>query len=150
MPVIEYELWDMESANRLAAFPTRQEALELVDEMFRQDGPESVASLALGELYQSTSGDIELRPIAQGGALLAQIGAATHAARINQGAPVAPGTGEPGVVRDEDGLQHVRVRSAREGAVSPAAPRKRRDPGGHGLPKAKPGKGRSSKGNGST
>lgn len=78
MPVIEYELWDMESANRLAAFPTRQEALDLVDEMLRHDGPEAVASLALGELYQKPSGDIELRPIVQGRALLAHITAAAR------------------------------------------------------------------------
>jgi len=83
VPVIEYELWDMESANRLAAFPTRQEALDLVDEMFRHDGPEAVASLALGEIFQTPSGDVELRPIADGRALLDQVTAAARQPRAS-------------------------------------------------------------------
>ena len=90
MPVVEYELWDMESANRLGAFPTRQEAFDLVEEMFRKDGAEAVASLALGELREGASGDVELRPIAQGRALLAHVTAASREVTSSARSPLMP------------------------------------------------------------
>jgi hypothetical protein len=75
MSDLEYELWDMESANRLGAFATRREALSLVDEMLRCDGPEAVATLALGAVCRTALGDVELRPIMDGSELIAELSA---------------------------------------------------------------------------
>jgi hypothetical protein len=86
MAVVEYELWDMESGNRLGAFATREEALMLVREMLEHDGPSAVESLGLGSLHQTADGDDELHPELDGPALLALL-EATAATRPLTGRP---------------------------------------------------------------
>ena len=79
MTVIDYELWDMESANRLGAFTSLDDALALVSEMLRCDGPEAIVSLGLGAIHRSATGDVELHPMMDGRELLATLSAKTRA-----------------------------------------------------------------------
>ncbi|MCC7366908.1 MAG: hypothetical protein IT306_00705 [Chloroflexi bacterium] len=55
-----HELWETESGNLMASFPTEAQALAAVAEQIRQYGPSSVATIALALVNDSNeAGDFE-------------------------------------------------------------------------------------------
>ena len=72
MADLQYELWDMDTANRIAVFPSRPAAMDLVCQILRESGPEAVQSLGLGIVQSDASGADDLEPILDGDELLAE------------------------------------------------------------------------------
>ena len=68
-----YELWDMETANRIAVFESRQAAIELVRQILRESGVDAVRSLGLGVLQPDATGIVDLEPVLDGEELLAEV-----------------------------------------------------------------------------
>ena len=70
-----YELWDVESGNRIKSLGSESEALELVRKLLELNGPDYLNDLALGAV--PTQGDdeaTELPPVLEGPSLLARVG----------------------------------------------------------------------------
>jgi hypothetical protein len=72
MSDLQYELWDMDTANRLAVFASRQAAMDLVRQILRESGDEAVQSLGLGLVQPDADGVDDLEPLLDGDELLAE------------------------------------------------------------------------------
>jgi hypothetical protein len=72
MTNLQYELWDMETANRVAVFDSRQDAIGLVRQILRESGVEAVRSLGLGVLQKDRAGKVDLEPLLDGDELVAE------------------------------------------------------------------------------
>jgi hypothetical protein len=73
MSVLRYELWDMESANRIGVFDSKREALNVVQEIFEDYGRSAVQSLGLGAIICDESGNVDLEPAIDGEGLVSLI-----------------------------------------------------------------------------
>jgi hypothetical protein len=80
MPVLRYELWDMESANRIGVFGTKREAFTMVREIYEDYGRSAVEALGLGAIVRDESGTVDLEPAMFGEELLSQIEGSAAAA----------------------------------------------------------------------
>ena len=69
---LEYELWDMESANRLGVFGSKREAIKIVQEIYEDYGRGAVESLALGMIRYDEDG-VDRGPVIDGDGLLSLI-----------------------------------------------------------------------------
>jgi hypothetical protein len=66
MMILRYELWDMESANQIAAFESKDEAFEVVAEYLRLNGVDSIASLVVGAICRDGAGAVSMIPVLDG------------------------------------------------------------------------------------
>jgi hypothetical protein len=66
MMILRYEIWDMESANQIAAFESKDEAVEVVAEYLRLNGADSIASLVVGAIYRDGAGEVSMIPVLDG------------------------------------------------------------------------------------
>lgn len=73
MTNLHYELWDMETANRIAVFESRNDAIGLVRQILHESGVEAVRSLGLGVVQADATGDVDLRPLLDGDELAAEV-----------------------------------------------------------------------------
>lgn len=64
--ILRYELWDMESANQIAAFDEKEEAISVVTDYLRLNGVEAVSQLVLGAIYRDGSGAVTMIPVLDG------------------------------------------------------------------------------------
>jgi hypothetical protein len=64
--ILRYELWDMESANQIAAFEVKDEAIAVVTDYLRLNGVAAVSQLVLGAIYQDGSGTVSMIPVLDG------------------------------------------------------------------------------------
>ena len=69
--ILRYEIWDMESANQIASFESKDEALEVVADYLRLNGADAVASLVLGAIYRDGAGSVSMIPLLDGNDFLA-------------------------------------------------------------------------------
>lgn len=76
--ILRYELWDMESANQIAAFESKDEAVEVVAEYLRLNGVDSVTSLVVGAIYRDGAGAVSMIPVLDGNDFLAIARAGSH------------------------------------------------------------------------
>jgi hypothetical protein len=76
--ILRYELWDMESANQIAVFESKDEALETVAEYLRLNGADAVTSLVVGAIYRDGSGSVSMIPVLDGHDFLAIARAGSH------------------------------------------------------------------------
>jgi len=72
MSDLQYELWGMETANRIAVFASKQAAMDLVRQILRASGSEAVQSLGLGIVQPGASDADDLEPLMDGDELLAK------------------------------------------------------------------------------
>jgi hypothetical protein len=72
MVTIQYELWDMATANRIAVVDSRQEAIVLVRQILDASGVEAVRSLGLGVVQPDGAGNADLQPLLDGDELVAE------------------------------------------------------------------------------
>ena len=73
MSILTYELWDLDSGNRVAVFDSEAEALTLVREIYARQGPEAVSAFGLGAIREDQDGNAELVPVLDSGQLLAHV-----------------------------------------------------------------------------
>jgi hypothetical protein len=64
--ILRYELWDMESANQIAAFDQKNEAIAVVADYLRLNGVDAVSQLVLGAIVRDASGDVSMIPVLDG------------------------------------------------------------------------------------
>ena len=64
--ILRYELWDMESANQIAAFEAKEEAIAVVTDYLRLNGVAAVSQLVLGAIYRDGSGAVSMIPVLDG------------------------------------------------------------------------------------
>jgi hypothetical protein len=76
--ILRYEIWDMESANQIASFDTKDEAVDVVAEYLRQNGAESVVSLVVGAIYRDGTGAVAMIPVLDGNDFLTIARAGSH------------------------------------------------------------------------
>ncbi len=75
-----YDLWDVESGNRIKSFGSEPEALELVRKLLELNGPDYLDDLALGAVpAQGEDEAVELPPVLEGPSLLACLGRSSAA-----------------------------------------------------------------------
>jgi hypothetical protein len=71
---MRYELWDVQTGNRVEGFASEREALEAVRELLILNGPRYLEILALGAVpSEGEAGRIALPPILEGHALLTRV-----------------------------------------------------------------------------
>ena len=76
--ILRYEIWDMESANQIASFESKDEALEVVAEYLRLNGADSVVSLVVGAIYRDEAGSVSMIPVLDGNDFLTIARAGSH------------------------------------------------------------------------
>ncbi len=83
MTILRYELWDLDSGNRVAVFDSQVEALTLMRDIYDLDGPEAVGAFGLSAIQEDRAGGAELVPILDSDQLLALVAQvpATRSAR---------------------------------------------------------------------
>jgi hypothetical protein len=64
--ILRYELWDMESANQIATFAAKDEAIAVVTDYLRLNGLAVVSQLVLGAIFRDTSGSVSMIPVLDG------------------------------------------------------------------------------------
>ena len=64
--ILRYELWDMESANQIAVFEAKEEAIAVVTDYLRLNGVDAVSQLVLGAIYRDGSGAVNMIPVLDG------------------------------------------------------------------------------------
>jgi len=64
--ILRYELWDMESANQIATFDAKDEAIAVVTDNLRLNGVAAVSQLVLGAIYRDDSGAVSMIPVLDG------------------------------------------------------------------------------------
>jgi hypothetical protein len=64
--ILRYELWDMESANQIASFDEKNEAITLVTDYLRLNGVDAVSQLVLGAIIRDASGAVSMIPVLDG------------------------------------------------------------------------------------
>ena len=64
--ILRYELWDMETANQIATFDGKEEAIAVVTDYLRLNGVASVSQLVLGAIYRDGSGAVSMIPVLDG------------------------------------------------------------------------------------
>ena len=64
--ILRYELWDMESANQIATFEAKDEAIAVVTDYLRLNGVEAVSQLVLGAIYRDGAGAVSMIPVLDG------------------------------------------------------------------------------------
>jgi len=69
--ILRYELWDMESANQIAAFDEKEEAIAVVTDYLRLKGVAAVSQLVLGAIYRDGAGTVSMIPVLDGGDVVA-------------------------------------------------------------------------------
>ena len=69
--ILRYELWDMESANQIAAFTEKDEAIAVVTDYLRRNGVAATAQLALGAIFEDAAGGTSLIPVLDGDDVIA-------------------------------------------------------------------------------
>lgn len=69
--ILRYELWDMESANQIAAFEAKEDAIAVVTDYLRLNGVASVSQLVLGAIYRDSSGSVSMIPVLDGDDVIA-------------------------------------------------------------------------------
>lgn len=70
---VVYELWDVESGNRLERFDSESAALRAARELLELNGDDLVEVLMLGAFRRDETGVVERLPVLGGDALLARI-----------------------------------------------------------------------------
>lgn len=68
-----YELWDVESGNRLERFESEMEALSAARDLLALNGPNFLDALMLGAFVQDRDAAVQPLPPLDGDALLARI-----------------------------------------------------------------------------
>jgi hypothetical protein len=69
--ILHYELWDMESANQIAVFESKGEALKLVAEYLRLNGADAIEPLVVGAIYRDGNESVSMIPVLDGHDFLA-------------------------------------------------------------------------------
>lgn len=64
--ILRYELWDMETANQIAAGADKDEAIAVVTDYLRLNGVAGMSQLVLGALFQDEAGGTSLIPVLDG------------------------------------------------------------------------------------
>jgi len=64
--ILGYELWDTQSANQIAAFEAKDEAITVVTDYLRLNGVAAVSQLVLGAIYRDASGAVSMIPVLDG------------------------------------------------------------------------------------
>jgi hypothetical protein len=64
--ILRYELWDMESANQIASFDGKEEAIAVVTDYLRLNGVAAVSQLVLGAIYRDDAGAVSMIPVLDG------------------------------------------------------------------------------------
>jgi hypothetical protein len=64
--ILRYELWDMESANQIAVFEAKDEAIAVVTDYLRLNGVDAVSQLVLGAIYRDAVGAVSMIPVLDG------------------------------------------------------------------------------------
>ena len=59
---MSYELWDTDSGNRIASFPTEGAASRYVQSLVAKFGRRGLSGLSLGEFNERTVGDHVMEP----------------------------------------------------------------------------------------
>jgi hypothetical protein len=75
--ILRYELWDLESANQIAAFNAKDEAISVATDYIRLNGVSSVSQLVLGAIIRDSAGAVSMIPILDGDDVVAIVGAGT-------------------------------------------------------------------------
>ena len=68
---MRYELWDTKSANQIAAFEAKKEAIAVVTDYLRLNGVDAVSQLVLGAIYRDASGAVSMIPVLDGDDIVA-------------------------------------------------------------------------------
>jgi hypothetical protein len=82
---ITYEIWDMESANQIAAFQSEAEAEAFLSGMLRVNGAAAVMALSLAAVEVDDTGVVDQRLILEGSDFVADIRRAMALAAPLQG-----------------------------------------------------------------
>jgi len=69
--IVRYELWDMESANQIATFDAKEEAIAVVADYLRLNGIDAVSQLVLGATFRDGSGAVSMIPVLDGDDVIA-------------------------------------------------------------------------------
>jgi hypothetical protein len=76
--ILRYELWDMESANQIATFDAKDEAIAVVTDYLRLNGVEAVSQLVLGAIYRDGAGAVSMIPVLDGDDVVAIVRAGSN------------------------------------------------------------------------
>ena len=76
--ILRYELWDLESANQIAAFDGKDEAITVVTDYIRMNGAASVSQLVLGAIIRDSAGAVSMIPVLDGDDVVAIVRAGTR------------------------------------------------------------------------
>ena len=76
--ILGYELWDMESANQIAAFEAKDEAIAVVTDYLKLNGVAATSQLVLGAIYRDASGTVSMIPVLDGDEVVAIVRAGSN------------------------------------------------------------------------
>jgi hypothetical protein len=76
--ILRYELWDMESANQIATFEAKDEAIGVVTDYLRLNGVAAVSQLVLGVIIRDSSGAVSMIPVLDGDDVVAIVRAGSQ------------------------------------------------------------------------
>jgi hypothetical protein len=64
--ILRWELWNLDSANRIARFDQKAEAIRVVTEYLRLNGVQAASPLVVGAIYQDGEGAVTMIPMLDG------------------------------------------------------------------------------------
>jgi hypothetical protein len=76
--ILRYELWDLESANQIATFDAKEQAMSVVTDYIRLNGVASASQLVLGAIFKDSAGAVSMIPVLDGGDVVAIVRAGTR------------------------------------------------------------------------